>query len=157
DVNFKGTLAGQTTVGMAWLTLPGIATEPIAAKDEGLVRRDLHFRLPPVKGNPLILEIKFGQQFEAPPPNVATFRWDTKSRDYADLFLGDLPVLRYVHKAYDPADHDKTYKVFHHLYDPTGKRFLTNGGNVNDPQPKNPKDLLYPHHRGLMYAFNKIT
>src|SRR5205085_4387167 len=91
------------------------------------------------------------------PPNVGGFRWDTKSSDYAELLRGDLPVMRYVHKAYDPANHDKTYKVFHHLYDPAGKRFLTNGGNTNDPQPKNPKDLLYPHHRGLMYAFNKIT
>jgi hypothetical protein len=40
-----------------------------------------------------------------------------------------------------------TYKVFHHLFDPSGKRLVTNGGPTG----------LYPHHRGLMYAFNKIT
>jgi hypothetical protein len=66
-----------------------------------------------------------------------------------------------MHKAYDkstPEARDRTYKVFHHLYDPEGKRFVTNGGNTNDPLPRDiKKDLLYPHHRGLMYAFNKIT
>src|SRR5206468_2819045 len=51
---------------------------------------------------------------------------------------------------------DKSYKVFHHLYDPEGKRYVTNGGQTNEGV-SDPKKLLYPHHRGLMYAFNKVT
>jgi hypothetical protein len=42
---------------------------------------------------------------------------------------------------------DLTYKVFHHLYDPSGERLVTNGAGAK----------LYPHHRGLYYGFNKIT
>ena len=59
--------------------------------------------------------------------------------------------------ARQPSIEDKTYKVFHHLYDSTGTRFVTNGGDTNVPMPKNPKDSLWPHHRGLMYAFKTIT
>jgi len=46
--------------------------------------------------------------------------------------------------------------VFHHLYDPTGKRFVTNGGHTND-NITDAKKLLYPHHRGIMYGFNKCS
>src|SRR5262249_8847135 len=42
---------------------------------------------------------------------------------------------------------DKTFKVFHHLYDLSGKQIVTNPGVVG----------LYPHHRGLFFAFNKVT
>jgi hypothetical protein len=55
-----------------------------------------------------------------------------------------------------PAARDKSYKVFHHLYDPLGKRFVTNGGYAND-KIEDPKKLLYPHHRGIMYGFNKCS
>ena len=51
--------------------------------------------------------------------------------------------------------YNKTYKVFHHLYDPAGTRYISNGGH-NDPH-ETEKELLYPHHRGLFFAFNKIT
>jgi hypothetical protein len=147
-------------IGMGWLTQPGIATEGIPAKDKGLVRRDLHFRLPQGEGKTITVEINLQKSFVGPPIVEGVFKWKTKPNEYADLYFNDVPVLRYVHKAYDPSttdSRDKTYKVFHHLYDRAGKRFVTNGGNVNDPLPKNAKDLLYPHHRGLMYAFNKIT
>ena len=41
---------------------------------------------------------------------------------------------------------EQTYKVFHHLYDPSGKRLITKGPGG-----------LYTHHRGLFYGFNKVT
>jgi hypothetical protein len=61
-------------------------------------------------------------------------------------------------RAYDdstPEARDKTYKVFHHLYDPEGTRFVTNGGQT-DPFD-DIKQLLYPHHRGLQMGFNKCV
>jgi hypothetical protein len=94
------------------------------------------------------------------PRKEASFTWQTKPNEFAELRFGDKPVARYICKPYDnstTANRDKTYKVFHHLYDPSATRFITNGGDTNEPMPKNPKDNLYPHHRGLMYAFNQIT
>jgi hypothetical protein len=70
----------------------------------------------------------------------------------------DTPILRYMHAAYDNTTIDKqnkTYKVFHHLYDPAGNRLVTNGGHTDLYDDE--KKLLYPHHRGLMFAFNKIS
>src|SRR5205823_1315252 len=68
------------------------------------------------------------------------------------------PVMRYMHKTYDASSKEarnRSYKVFHHFYDPAGTRFVTNGGHT-DPYA-NEKDLLYPHHRGLMFGFNRIS
>jgi hypothetical protein len=39
-----------------------------------------------------------------------------------------------------------TYKVYHHVYDPQGTKFVTKGAGG-----------LYPHHRGLYYGFNRIS
>jgi hypothetical protein len=73
-----------------------------------------------------------------------------------------------MYKAYDassPDKRNKTYKVFHHLYDPEeqslvarpgSSRPVTNGGYTNEPLG-DPKQLLFPHHRGLQYGFNKIN
>ena len=37
-------------------------------------------------------------------------------------------------------------KVYHHLYDPAGTRFITKGPGG-----------LYPHHRGLFFGYENIT
>src|SRR5262249_40537816 len=95
------------------------------------------------------------------------FAWRDTKGQFGDLFVSDptsskpdgRPIMRYMYSAYDPSTpeaRNKTYKVFHHLYDPDGKRFVTNGGFTNDPLG-DPKKLLYPHHRGLGYGFNKVT
>src|SRR5262249_43685138 len=90
---------------------------------------------------------------------VGWFRWrDTKGR-YAELERNGRPVLRYMYQAYDassPESRDRTYKVFHHVYDPEGKRFVTNGGQT-DMAPGAKAKLVFPHHRGLMFAYNRIT
>jgi hypothetical protein len=41
---------------------------------------------------------------------------------------------------------EQTYKVFHHLYDPTGARLVTKGPGGQ-----------FTHHRGIYYGFNKVT
>ena len=153
DVQVRAEKGMIASVGPGQLTAPGLTTETIEPAAKGLVRRDLHFVVPEQAGTWRITAI----HLNAPPK----FAWKDQKGEFAELSWSGIPVMRYVYKAYDnstPEARDKTYKVFHHLYDPEGKRFVTNGGNTNDPLPKDlKKDLLYPHHRGLMYAFNKIT
>jgi hypothetical protein len=58
-------------------------------------------------------------------------------------------VLGYVYEALDeatPARREATFKVFHHLFSPDGKRRVSNG-----PGGK------FPHHRGLFYGFMKTS
>jgi Methane oxygenase PmoA len=147
---------GFATVEPGQLTVPGLLTNSLPGK-EGMLRRDLHFIGP--AGEDYRVKV-YAEDFKIKAKKSNDFAWQDKPGEYADLTCNGKGVLRYVYKAYDnstAANRDKTYKVFHHLYDSTGKRFLTNGGDTNDPMPKNPKDSLYPHHRGLMYAFNIIT
>jgi hypothetical protein len=152
-----GTYETGKSFSRAQLTPPGMLTQEKLPAVKGTVRRDLHFLLPASEAKELSLmvsNIGFGNL------NDPGYAWQVKPGEYAELIHNGKPVTRYICKPYDnstPANRDKTYKVFHHLYDSAGKRFLTNGGDTNDPLPKNPKDNLYPHHRGLMYAFNKIT
>ena len=87
-----------------------------------------------------------------------SFRWVDVPKQYAELRFGDRPVLRYMDRPYD-ADTQKrvlSFKVFHHLYDPEGKHLVTNGGQTDYPEDLKRK-LTFPHHRGLMFAFNRIT
>ena len=136
------------------ITLPGLLTENIKPPATDLVRRDLHFNLPRLKaGETLTADVG---NFSAPSSNG--FRWIDRPKQYAELLLDGHAILRYMDMPYDPNPKKRVlnYKVFHHLYDPEGKFFVTNGGETDYPdQPK--KKLLYPHHRGLMYAFNKCT
>jgi hypothetical protein len=155
DLKVTIELPSGTAKGTALLMLPSLATEKAEALGTGKLRRDLWIGIPS-KQKKLTIHL------DPTPwgvPAAAYSQWKNKEGEYTDLVMSGKPVMRYVYKAYDNSkeNRDKTYKVFHHLYDPTGKRFVTNGGDTNDPLPKNPKDLLYPHHRGLMYAFNKIT
>jgi hypothetical protein len=146
--NIKKPLVGQ-------LTAPGLLTEGIQAKDKTLVRRDLHFIIPFL--NAFTSSVFILEPLDALPASSA-FHWQEKKGESIELLRGDKPVLRYMMRAYDnssTANRNKTYKVFHHLYDPTGKILVTNGGET-DPDADKVK-LTYPHHRGLMFAFNKIT
>lgn len=144
----NGSLVGQ------W-TRPGLLTEKIPAKNKALVRRDLHFILPELHAG-TVLKLTL-QPLDISNP-AEQFHFKEVDGAYTDLWRGSRPVFRYVHRPYDnstEASREKTYKVFHHLYDPEGTRIITAGGQA-DPGSEG-KKLLYPHHRGLMYAFNKIT
>ena len=58
-------------------------------------------------------------------------------------------LLRYMYEPLDestPERRAETYKVYHHVFEPTGKTLLTKGPSG-----------LYPHHRGLFYGFNRIS
>jgi hypothetical protein len=128
------------------LTAPGLISEPVAARN-GEVRRDLHFILPRLKaGESMTLKATVSTEASG---KVAGFRWQDTPGDHLDLRFGDRPVLRYMYKALDDSTRENrelTYKVFHHLYDPTGQRLVTKGAGG-----------LYTHHRGLFFGFNRVT
>lgn len=142
------------------LTQPGLLTDEITSAAPRYVRRDLHFVLPRLGAREMITVTADLNS----TPKVGTFVWTEQGDEYAELSYRDAgaaksrPVLRYARRPYDPSSkekRDRSYKVFHHLYDPTGTRLVTNGGYA-DPY-NDAKKLLYPHHRGLMFAFNRIT
>jgi hypothetical protein len=132
--------AGNEIIGQ--FTHPGLLS---TAKGEGA--RELHFILPRLKaGDTLTLKADLGGKV-SPPAEV--FSWHDTPGEYTELRWGKQPVLRYVYKAIDEstdATREQTFKVFHHLFDPEGKRLVTNGPGG-----------LYPHHRGLFYGFMKVS
>ncbi len=122
--------------------LPAQVTEAGLLSASG--RRELHFVVPTLKAGETAV-------FKVSTATVAAagFRWEDVPGKHQELRLGDRPVLRYMCAPLDessPAARVETYKVFHHLYDPEGKRFVTNGAGGR-----------YPHHRGIFYGFNKVT
>src|SRR5207249_1894102 len=90
------------------------------------------------------------------PEKDQTFRWQDKSGESRDLLFGNRLVLRYMNVPHDTSSKDKhelTFKIFHHVYDPkSGTTLLTNGAGLAAD-----KSLLYPHHRGIFFGFNKIN
>jgi hypothetical protein len=86
----------------------------------------------------------------------AGFKFVEEKGKYVDLLFGDRKVMRYMNTPHDTTTkdtHELTFKPFHHVYDPaTGETLLTNGAGLAAD-----KALLYPHHRGLFFAFNKVS
>lgn len=77
------------------------------------------------------------------------FNWNDQPNSHRDLAMGNRQVLSYVYEPVDrttPARFDETFKVYHHWFDPQGTALVTKGGGG-----------LYPHHRGISYAFNRIA
>ena len=85
-----------------------------------------------------------------PTPRQPAFFWEEKNGTFSDLSFDDKPVLRFVHYPFDDSTKEKrerSFKVFHHLYDPTGTMLVTNDGPGSH----------FPHHRGIFFGFNKVT
>ena len=75
------------------------------------------------------------------------FSWAGKPGDYLDLLYKGRPVTRYMY-ASDTSTEQRafeTFKVFHHVFDETGRNFITNGPGGR-----------FPHHRGIYYGFNHL-
>jgi len=110
--------------------------------------KELHFILPALKAGQTAT---FKATVSTDPPSKSEgFAWKEKPDEFAELTFGSRPVLRYECAKFDDSTkeaRDKTYKVFHHLYDPDGKQLVTQGTGGK----------LYPHHRGIYYGFNNIT
>jgi hypothetical protein len=125
----------------AQLTPPALLSSE-SAED----RAELHFVLPRVPAGEVIqLDAETGEDLSS----GTAFRWHDTPGRFAELTFGDRPVLRYMYEAVDDSSQERreaTYKVYHHVYDPQGKRFVTKGPGG-----------LFPHHRGLFYGFNRIS
>jgi hypothetical protein len=98
------------------------------------------------------------QSIEPRPPRnnrsfERSFQWIESGVGETDLELAsrniNKSVLRYVHPLLDETDaktRELTYKPFHHVFSPDGKRIVTKGPGGQ-----------YTHHRGLYFGFNRIT
>ena len=124
-------------------TIAGQVTGPsLLASD---AKAELWFVLPELKaGTKLGLQVSN----EPPPTSKADFHW-TNTGKHAELAFADRPIMRYMYEALDKSSPERigeTYKVYHHVYDPRGKRFVTKGAGGK-----------FPHHRGLFFGFNRIS
>ena len=130
---------------LAQLTAPPLLT-PAYDAGPGKVLRQLNFILPKLaKGRTLALS---GDLNAAAPTARDSLAWKHEKDKYAELSAGGRPVMRYMCEPLDNSSAESRFatgKVFHHLYDPAGKRFVTNG----------PDGGLYPHHRGLFFGYSK--
>lgn len=106
------------------------------------------FVLPTLKSGQS-LDLKFAAVKRTPPTE---FKFAEKAGEHTDVLFGDRPVLRYVNKPHDPKAHYLTFKPFHQVFDPKEGKVMLSSGAYNDP-----KDGLFPHHRGLFFGFNKIS
>ena len=91
-------------------------------------------------------------------PDKEVFAWQDSKGEYIDLLFNGRKVTRYMY-AYDTSSEQRTfetYKTFHHIFDalPTGS-VLTNGPDGVHPYQKN--KIRYPHHRGLLIGWNRLT
>lgn len=114
-----------------------------------VVAKNLVFVLPEVKAGESLTVTPTTLNYVQAPPH---FTVQETAGQQVDVLYAGKPVLRYVNRPHDPADHYYTFKPFHQVFDPaTGKVMLSSGTY------KTPKDALYPHHRGLFFGFNRIT
>ena len=109
--------------------------------------KELRFVLPELKaGATATYKVTFIRE---PSKLDTSFAWKDAEGDYAELSVGKRPVLRYMYKALDESSKDartSTFKIYHHVYDPKGEKFVTKGLGG-----------LFPHHRGIFFGFNQVT
>jgi hypothetical protein len=129
-------------------TFPGQLTRPSLSNEQkprpaAALPRELHFILPSLKADQTAT-FKVTVSTD-PVALVDAFSWHDKPGESAELRYGARPVLRYMYKALAESSkesRDETFKVYHHLFDPSGKRLVTKGPGGQ-----------YTHHRGLFYGF----
>ena len=142
---------GPVLVGQ--LTTPGLLSDTDSG-DKDTVARELHFILPELAaGKKAAFTVSVGGK-----PAEASFSWQDTAGQYNELHYNGKPVLRYMYRGLDdstPENRFLTYKVFHHLFDQSGKRIVTNGPDGHSEYTF--KGIKFPHHRGIYYGFNKCT
>jgi len=135
---------------------------PVALLDAGPAddrRRELTFIIPSLPaGKTATFELELKPQIRsskaaADEPVTSAYQWAESKSAQTDLVFrsaaGVEPVLRYVHPKLDETDaetRELTYKPFHHVYSPDGKRIVTKGPGGR-----------YTHHRGIYFGFNRVT
>jgi hypothetical protein len=149
---------GVTLIGPNGKKIPGQVTEiglmgkPVKKKNRRTLPREIHFILPSLKAG---VSTTFTMTVTTHDVAMDQFIWGQRVPGGLSIltFNGPIdsngrPVLLYMNKAFDDSTKKRraeTFKVYHHLYDPEGKRLVTNGAGG-----------LYPHHRGLFYGFKTI-
>lgn len=137
-------LGGATIVGQ--LTPPGLHASANAAK-QGEVMRQLHFVVPQLRAGQATTAEAVISTSEI--KTAESFAWKVDGDKQIDLTYGGKLVARYMCEPYTtttPADTERTYKVYHHVFDPTGETRLTKGPGSQ-----------YTHHRGIFYGFSKVA
>ena len=131
---------------VAQVTKPSLLSKPMKL-DAGNVHRQLCFIIDQLEAG----KTENGQATidDEAASSPDAFAWQDTEGKYSDLVFDGHPLLRYMYEPLDESTADRraeTYKVYHHVFDPTGKTLLTKGPGG-----------LFPHHRGLFFGFNKIT
>jgi len=142
DVKLTGIYGGDDLLP-AQSTAPGVLDGSV-----GNGERELHFIVPSLKAGATAKFYVNLPRSLASDGAVAGYRWKTPAADAAELSF-ESPVLRYIHPTLDETDaktREQTYKPFHHVYSPDGKRIVTKGPGGQ-----------YTHHRGIYFGFNRIT
>jgi hypothetical protein len=141
DVVILKSIDGQTLLGQ--LTGPSLLSTP-ADHADGIVR-ELHFILPELaKGETARFDVS---ESGADLSTIPSFSWE-RSDEGDRLARGDEPILLYVRPELDessPEARELTFKPFHHLFAPDGRRISKGPGG------------LFTHHRGLFFGFNRVS
>lgn len=125
---------------------PAQVVPPALADKEKGAR--LVFVLPKLKAGEAVTVLPTTLNYVKAPPHF-TF---SQKAGLTNLAFDGRSVLQFFAPRHDEKDHYYTFKPFHHVFDPaTGNVTLTNGS------AKDPKDGTFPHHRGLFFAWNKIS
>lgn len=102
--------------------------------------------------NPVVAQDDVAIKLPAAQPG---FHFQVQDGEHLDVLQDGRQVMRFVYRQRDgssPEAHYLTFKPFHHLFDPaSGSVLLTSGAHPNN------KEVLYPHHRGLFFGFNRIS
>lgn len=166
DVELSLTAQGSTipappfsAFGGVQMTPPSLLNDAMPLQEvSGKVLREFHFVLDELKKG----ETKkyslcaydrthnpFTEDLDSPFSKTPGFSWTDEEGLYNELSFGDRPVLRYMYEALDdsnPKDRERTYKVYHQVYNPAGDAIITK-----------PHGGQFTHHRGLFFGFNRIT
>jgi len=129
----------------AQVTKPALNSKPAAAPAGGQ-NADLVFIAPAFKAGDTL---KGKATINTKAAEKSTTEWKDTPGMHTDLIMNGKPVLRYMYAKLDESSKDKrseTFKPYHHVFDPAGKRLITKG-----PGGK------FPHHRGLYFGFNRIS
>jgi hypothetical protein len=141
--------AGQVLLlNTAGRPVPAQLTRPslLDATSPASLEREIHFLLPQLQAG---TSTAFRATIQPGPAPAGEFAWHDEAEQYSELRLRDRPALRYMCAPLDnssPEAREQTYKVFHHLFDPSGSFPVTKGAGG-----------LYTHHRGLFFGFNRIS
>ena len=150
------------TIGQ--ITTPSLTTAHIDPSAKGQIRRDLHVLVPAMKkGDKLTLKVELQETNSVARPEHVPVEGDRRrtqgdylldarrQRATVGLAVHERQVRRLVE------GRERSYKVFHHLFDPAGKRIVTNGGHTDlKDGDRAAKAALFPHHRGLMYRLQQV-